>query len=92
VAALATRWGVEATLDGRVVWARVEFPAADGDLMTRREVAYMFRVTSATVANWARRKPPVLAEVHDEQGRPRYSRTEVEELYRSGFRGERRHG
>ncbi len=91
VAALAIRWGVEATLDGCVVWARVEFPAAE-DLMTRREVAYKFRVTSATVATWARRKPPVLAEVRNEQGRPRYRRAEVEELYASGFRGGRRHG
>jgi len=92
VAALATRWGVEATPEGRVVWARVEFPAAGEDLMTRREVAYRFRVTSATVATWARRKPPVLAEVRDEQGRARYRRAEVEELYASGFRGGRRHG
>jgi hypothetical protein len=91
VAALATRWGVEATLDGCVVWARVEFPAAE-DLMTRREVAYKFRVTSATVAAWARRKPPVLAEVRNQQGRPRYRRADVEDLYASGFRGERRHG
>lgn len=87
VAALATRWGVEATADGRVVWARVELGAA-GDLMTRREIAYKFRVTSAAVATWARRN--LLAEVRDEQGRPRYRRADVEELYASGFRGGRR--
>jgi hypothetical protein len=91
VAALATQWGIEPTLEGCVVWARAEFPAAE-DLMTRREVAYKFRVTSATVATWARRKPPVLAEVRNEQGRPRYRRADVEELYLSGFRGGRRHG
>jgi len=89
VAALATRWGVEATAEGRVVWARVEFGAA-GDLMTRREVAYKFRVTSAAVATWARRN--ILAEVRDEQGRPRYRQADVEELYASGFRGGRRRG
>jgi hypothetical protein len=65
-------------------WARVEFPAAE-NLMTRREVAYMFRVTSAAVATWARRN--ILAEVRDERGRPRYRRADVEELYASGFRG-----
>jgi len=97
VASLATGWGIEQPVaDGcRVVWARVEFPpgGTDGhELMTRREVAYTFRVTSATVANWARRTPAVLAEVRDEQGRPRYRRADVEELYLSGFRGERRHG
>ena len=27
----------------------------DEDLMTRRQVAYLFRVTSAVVATWARR-------------------------------------
>jgi len=91
VAALATRWGVEATPGGCVAWARVEFPAAE-ELMTRREVAYKFRVTSAAVATWARRKPPVLTEVRNEQDRPRYRRADVEELYASGFRGERRHG
>lgn len=63
---------------------------APGDLMTRREVAYKFRVTSAAVATWARRN--LLAEVRDEQGRPRYRRADVEELYASGFRGGRRRG
>ena len=87
VAALAARWGVEATAGGRVAWARVEFGSA-GDLMTRREVAYKFRVTSAAVATWARRN--VLPEVRDEQGRPRYRRADVEDLYASGFRGRRR--
>jgi hypothetical protein len=89
VAALATRWGVEATLDGCVVWARVEFGVAE-DLMTRREVAYKFGVTSAAIATWARRN--VLAEVRTPGGRPRYRRADVEELYASGFRGGRRRG
>jgi hypothetical protein len=68
----------------------VEMPAItddDNDLMTRYEVAMKFRVTSQTVAMWVRRKPPVLTEVRNAEGRPRYQRTEVEELYRSGFRG-----
>lgn len=54
----------------------------DGDLMTRREVAYLFRVTSAAVAMWARRGR--LAEVRDEAGRPRYQRADVEQLLRNG--------
>ena len=56
----------------------------DGDLMTRREVAYLFRVTSAAVAMWARRG--VLPEVRDEAGRPRYRRADVEQLLRTGIR------
>jgi len=56
----------------------------DGDLMTRREVAYMFGVTSAAVATWARRGR--LAETRDEAGRPRYRRADVEELFRAGIR------
>jgi predicted site-specific integrase-resolvase len=53
----------------------------DGDLMTRRQVAYLFRVTSAAVANWARSGR--LPEVRDENGRPRYRRADVEALYRA---------
>ena len=52
------------------------------DLMTRRQVALLFRVTSAAVASWARRGR--LPEVRDETGRPRYRRTDVETLFRSG--------
>ena len=52
------------------------------DLMTRRQVASLFRVTSAAVASWARRGR--LPEVRDEAGRPRYRRTDVETLFRSG--------
>ena len=90
VAALATMWGIETTPEGcAVCWARVDFPA-DGDLMTRREVAYKFGVTSAAVATWARRG--VLAEVRTPGGRPRYRRADVEELYAHGFRGGRRRG
>jgi hypothetical protein len=63
----------------------------DEDLMTRLEVAYKFGVTSAVVANWARRNPPVLTEVRTADDRPRYRRAEVEELYDSGFRGGPRH-
>lgn len=57
------------------------------DLMTRREVAYKFGVTSATVKNWARSKKVALTEVHDEAGKPRYRRAQVQALYDSGFRG-----
>lgn len=54
------------------------------DLMTRRQVASLFRVTSAAVASWARRGR--LPEVRDESGRPRYRRADVETLFRSGTR------
>jgi predicted site-specific integrase-resolvase len=53
------------------------------ELMTRRQVAYLFRNTSAAVAKWARRG--LLPEVRDGAGKPRYRRTDVEELFRSGF-------
>jgi hypothetical protein len=43
----------------------------DEDLMTRRQVAYLFGESSA-VATWARRG--VLAEVRNEAERPRYRR------------------
>jgi predicted site-specific integrase-resolvase len=56
----------------------------DEELMTRREVAYLFRETSAAVAKWAQRG--LLPEVHNGAGRPRYRRADVEELLRSGFR------
>jgi hypothetical protein len=56
----------------------------DEDLMTRRQVAVMFRVTSASVASWARRGH--LPEVRNETGRPRYRRSDVEALFRSGLR------
>jgi hypothetical protein len=70
----------------------VELPAVTGDgedLMTRSEVAMKFGVTSQLVGGWARRTPPVLTEVRDADGRPRYRRTEVEALYASRFRGGR---
>jgi predicted site-specific integrase-resolvase len=53
------------------------------DLMTRGQVASMFRVTSAAVASWARRGR--LPEVRNEDGRPRYRREDVEALFRSGM-------
>jgi hypothetical protein len=53
----------------------------DTDMLTRRQVASMFRVTSAAVASWARRGR--LPEVRNEAGRPRYRRADVEELLRS---------
>jgi hypothetical protein len=56
----------------------------DQDLMTRREVASMFGVTSAAVAIWARRGR--LPEVRNEAGRPRYRRSDVEALFRTGLR------
>jgi hypothetical protein len=59
------------------------FTAAAGhgeDLMTRRQVAWLFGVTSAAVASWARRgRRP---EIRNEAGRPRYRRADVEVLAR----------
>ena len=54
------------------------------DLMTRRQVAALFGVTSAAVAIWARRGR--LPEVRNEAGRPRYRRADVEALLRRGSR------
>ncbi|MDQ2813220.1 MAG: helix-turn-helix domain-containing protein [Actinomycetota bacterium] len=54
------------------------------DLMTRRQVASLFRVTSAAVASWARRGR--LPEVRNEAGRPRYRRADVEALFGSSVR------
>jgi predicted site-specific integrase-resolvase len=54
----------------------------DEDLMTRRQVAVVFRVTSAVVATWARRGR--LPEVRNEEGKPRYRRGDVEALLRNG--------
>ena len=59
---------------------------ADEDLMTRRQVAFLFRVTSQAVVRLARRGR--LTEVRNCDGKPRYRRAEVEELFRSSFRGE----
>jgi predicted site-specific integrase-resolvase len=56
----------------------------DGDLMTRHQVAVVFHVTSALIAQWARRGR--LREVRDEAGRPRYRRADVEDLFLNGFR------
>ena len=55
----------------------------DEDLMTRRQVAYVFRVTSSAVAIWARRGR--LPELRTEAGRPRYRRADVEALMRRGL-------
>jgi hypothetical protein len=49
-----------------------------------RQVASLFRVTSAAVATWARRGR--LAEVRHESGKPRYRRADVEALLRSRLR------
>jgi len=46
-------------------------------------VAYLFRVTSAAVATWARRG--LLPEARNEAGRPRYRRADVEALFRAGL-------
>lgn len=60
---------------------------AGEDLMTRREVAFLFRATSQAVAAWARRGR--LTEVRDAEGKPRYRRAEVEELFQGvSSRGE----
>lgn len=55
--------------------------AEEEDLMTRRQVAMLFRVTSAVVATWARRGR--LPEVRNSDGRPRYRRGDVEQLFRA---------
>ena len=55
----------------------------DEDLMTRRQVAYLFRVTSSAVAIRARRGR--LTEVRTEARRPRYRRADVEALMRRGL-------
>ena len=54
--------------------------------MTRRQVAFLFRVTSQAVVRLARRGR--LTEVRNADGKPRYRRAEVEELFRSSFTGE----
>jgi len=54
------------------------------ELMTRLQVAYLFRDTSAAVAKWARRG--LLPEVRNGAGRPRYRRADVEQLLSSGFK------
>ena len=54
----------------------------DEDLMTRRQVASLFGVTSAAVATWARRGR--LPEIRNEAGRPRYRRADVAALARRG--------
>jgi DNA-binding transcriptional MerR regulator len=53
------------------------------DLMTRRQVASLFGVTSAAVATWARRGR--LPELRNEAGRPRYRRADVEALAIRGW-------
>ena len=53
--------------------------------MTRRQVAFLFRVTSQAVAAWARRGR--LTEVRNAEGKPRYRRADVEELFRSASSG-----
>lgn len=53
--------------------------------MTRRQVAFLFRVTSQAVVRLARRGR--LTEVRNRDGKPRYRRAEVEELFRSSFTG-----
>jgi len=50
----------------------------DDDILTRREVARLFGVTSAAVATWARRGR--LPEIRNETGLPRYRRADVEKL------------
>ena len=50
----------------------------DDDILTRRDVARLFGVTSAAVATWARRGR--LPEVRNETGLPRYRRADVEKL------------
>ena len=56
----------------------------DEELMTRRQVAYLFRVTSSAVAIWARRGR--LPEVRTETGKPRYRHADVVALLRRDLR------
>ena len=76
--------GLRAQLDGRLptldqgTWC-MSGDRAGEDLMTRREVAFLFRATSQAVAAWARRGR--LTEVRNSEGKPRYRRAEVEELF-----------
>ena len=58
-------------------------PPAGGELLTRREVAALFGVTSQVIARWARAGR--LAEIHGDDGRARYRRSEAEALRQSGF-------
>ena len=58
---------------------------AEEDLMTRRQVAFLFQMTSQAVVRLARRGR--LTEVRNCDGKPRYRRAEVEELFRSSFSG-----
>jgi hypothetical protein len=81
LAAATARTAASATAAVTVTAAAVTGgPAGDEDLMTRRQVAVLFRVTSAVVATWARRGR--LPEVRNEDGRPRYRREDVEQLFR----------
>jgi len=73
---------------GRSVLMAPTGSAREDEMMTRREVAYLFRVTSAAVATWARRGR--LAEVRNEAGQPRYRRSDVEALLEAGIRRGRR--
>lgn len=66
---------------GRAAAAVSAGHADEDDLMTRRQVAMLFRVTSAVVATWARRGR--LPEVRNSEGKPRYRRGDVEQLFRS---------
>ena len=66
---------LRAQLGGHVPATRTRGPAAMSgdrageDLMTRREVAFLFRATSQAVAAWARRGR--LTEVRNAEGKPR---------------------
>lgn len=52
------------------------------ELLSRREVATMFGVTSAAVAQWAQRG--LLPEIRGGDGKPRCRRADASELNRSG--------
>ena len=56
----------------------------DEGLMTRKQVAYLFRVTSSAVAIWARHGR--LPGVRTETGKPRYRRADVVALLRRDLR------
>jgi hypothetical protein len=85
---MAPHSSVRQTLTIRPAGPGLAAAAVSGeDLMTRRQVARLFGVTSAAVATWARRGR--LPEIRNEAGRPRYRRADVDALLGRGGSGRR---
>jgi hypothetical protein len=81
---LSCAWVASAAREPAPAAAAMAGKGVGEDLMTRRQVAGLFGVTSAAVAAWARRGR--LPEVRNEAGRPRYRRADVDALFRSAVR------